>query len=214
MKKEICVLFDMDGVMIDTESQYDVIWKHIGDRYNVGIPNFEKVIKGTTLPNIINKYFSELTEEEQSNIEKTIDDFEAHMEFPEIPGSLKFVDELKAAGVKVGLVTSSTQTKLNAVNRVRHFDSLFDTIVAAERVVLGKPNPECYLIAARDLSVAPEDCIVFEDSFSGIEAGKAAGMKVVGLSTTHPADKLKDLVDFIIPDFRDFNLSRLKSIAE
>lgn len=212
MKKEFCVLFDMDGVMIDTESQYDIIWKHIGDRYGVGIPNFEKVIKGTTLPNILKKYFSDQTEEERLNIEKTIDDFETNMEFPEIPGSLKFVDELKANGIKVGLVTSSTQTKLNAVNKVRHFDELFDTIVAAERVVQGKPNPECYLLAAKDLNVEPKNCIVFEDSFAGLEAGRAAGMVVIGLATTHPADKLMPYTDTIIPDFKNFGLSEVEAI--
>jgi len=214
MKKEICVLFDMDGVMIDTETQYDVIWKHIGDRYNVGIPHFEKIIKGTTLPNIMKKYFSEQTDEERKNIEKMIDDFETNMEFPEIPGSLKFVDELKGNGIKVGLVTSSTQTKLNAVNKVRHFDKLFDTIVAAERVVQGKPNPECYLLAAKDLNVDPKDCVVFEDSFAGLEAGKAAGMTVVGLCTTHEAQKLMPYTDTIIPDFKNFGLVELEAIVK
>lgn len=212
MKKEICVLFDMDGVMLDTESQYDIVWKHIGDRYSVGVPNFEKVIKGTTLPNILKKYFSEQTAEEIKNIEKTIDDFEAGMEFPEIPGSLKFVDELKANGLKVGLVTSSTQTKLKAVNKVRNFDKLFDTIVSAERVANGKPNPECYLLAAKDLGVEPQNCIVFEDSFAGLEAGKAAGMTVIGLATTHSAEKLMPYTDTIIPDFKNFGLSELEAI--
>lgn len=214
MKREICVLFDMDGVMIDTESQYDIVWKHIGDKYKVGIPNFEKVIKGTTLPNIMKKYFSDLTEEDRQDIEKTIDDFETNMVFPEIPGSLRFVDELKAGGIKVGLVTSSTQTKLNAVNKVRHFDRLFDTIVAAERVVHGKPNPECYLLAAKDLKADPKDCIVFEDSFAGLEAGKAAGMTIVGLCTTHPAEKLMPYTDTIIPDFKNFGVSDLEAIVK
>ncbi|HCO66433.1 MAG TPA: HAD family phosphatase [Dysgonomonas sp.] len=214
MKKEICVLFDMDGVMIDTETQYDGIWREIGERYKIGIPHFEKVIKGTTLPNIINKYFSHLPASDQKDIEQEIDEFETKMEFPEIPGSLRLVDELKAAGIKVGLVTSSTQTKLNAVNKVRHFDELFDTIVAAERVVHGKPNPECYLIGARDLNVDPADCLVFEDSLNGIEAGKAAGMTVVGVATTLTADKLLPLVEIVIPDFSNFGLSDIEGIVK
>lgn len=214
MKKEICVLFDMDGVMIDTETQYDGIWREIGERYKIGIPHFEKVIKGTTLPNIINKYFSHLPAADQKDIEQEIDEFETKMEFPEIPGSLRLVDELKAAGIKVGLVTSSTQTKLNAVNKVRHFDELFDTIVAAERVVHGKPNPECYLIGARDLNVDPADCLVFEDSLNGIEAGKAAGMTVVGVATTLTADKLLPLVEIVIPDFSNFGLSDIEGIVK
>jgi len=212
MKKEICVLFDMDGVVIDTETQYDKLWKHLGDRYNVGIENFEKVIKGTTLPNIIKKYFSTLTEDEKDTIIREVDKFESNMDFPEIPGSLQFINELKSKGIKVGLVTSSTQTKLNSVNKERHLDQLFDTIVAAERVEHGKPNPECYLLAAQDLNVEPQDCIVFEDSFNGIQAGKAAGMKVIGLATTHSADELRDKTDIIIPDFKNFSPEELQAI--
>jgi len=211
MKKEICVLFDMDGVVLDTETQYDKIWKHIGERYSIGIPNFEKVIKGSTLPNIIKKYFSHLTQEEQDNIVKIIDDFETTMDFNEISGSLRFVDELKKNGIKVGLVTSSTQTKLDAVNKVQHLDQIFDTIVAAERVVQGKPNPECFLLGAQDLNAKPENCIVFEDSFAGIEAAMAAGMTVIALATTHSADRLRDKADTIIPDFKNFGIEDLEA---
>ena len=163
-------------------------------------------------PNIIKKYFSELTQEEQDNIVKSTDEFELTMSFHEIPGALKFVDELKANGLKVGLVTSSMQTKLDAVNKVQHFDKIFDAIVSGDRVVLGKPNPECFLLAAKDLGVKPENCIVFEDSFAGIEAGKAAGMFVIGLSTTHPADQVKEKTSVIISNFNDFNLEKLKSL--
>lgn len=209
MEDNICVLFDMDGVMIDTEPQYDIFWKHAGDRYNVGISNFEKVIKGTTLPNILKKYFSHLTQDELNNLSENLDKFEANMKFEEIPGSVAFVNKLKSKGIKVGLVTSSTDTKLIAVNKAKQFDQLFDTIVSATRVAEGKPNPRCFLLAAEDLGVDPKNCVVFEDSFAGIEAGKAAGMKVIGLSTTNSADSLNDKCCKVIPNFKDFSIDDL-----
>lgn len=212
MKNNICVLFDMDGVMIDTEPQYDIFWKHAGDKYNTGITDFEKVIKGTTLPNILKKYFSHLTQEELNNLSDSLDKFEANMNFEEIPGSVDFVKEIKAKGIKVGLVTSSTDTKLIAVNKAKQFDLLFDTVVSATRVTEGKPNPRCFLLAAEDLSVDPKDCIVFEDSFAGIEAGKAAGMKVIGLSTTNSANLLEDKCIKVIPDFKNFSVQDLLSV--
>lgn len=212
MDNNICVLFDMDGVMIDTEPQYDVFWKHAGDRYNIGIANFEKIIKGTTLPNILKKYFSHLTQEELTTLCDDLDKFEVDMNFEEISGSVRFVEELKAKGIKVGLVTSSTDSKLVAVNKSKQFDKLFDTIVSAARVSEGKPNPRCFLLAAEDLGVAPECCIVFEDSFAGIEAGRAAGMKVIGLSTTNAADLLEDKCSRVIPDFDNFSIEELLSI--
>lgn len=213
MENKICVLFDMDGVMIDTEPQYDNIWRYIAGKYNIDIPDFEKIIKGTTLPNILKKYFSHLSEDELKDIERILDEFEADMNFPEIAGALKFLDELKLENIKVGLVTSSTQTKLKSVNKVRHFNLLFDTIVSAERVLHGKPNPECYLLAAEDLGVLPQNCVVFEDSLAGIEAGKSAGMTVIALSTTYPAELLDNRADIVIPDFGNFSVDELYRIC-
>lgn len=212
MGKEICVLFDMDGVILDTEPQYTKIWKHIGDKYNVGIPDFEKKIKGTTLPNILKKYFSELTEDEKSNLIKELDKSEATMDFPEVVGALELAKELKSRGVKIGLVTSSTDTKINEVNKKKHFDHLFDIIITGSQVKEGKPNPECYLLAAKGLKIDPSNCIVFEDSFAGIEAGKAAGMTVIALSTTNSTELLRKEVPVVIPDFKNFGLAELQSI--
>ncbi|NDW09379.1 HAD family phosphatase [Dysgonomonas sp. 520] len=209
MNKDICVLFDMDGVMIDTETQYDVIWKHLGDKYNAGIENFEKVIKGTTLPNILKKYFSHLNENELKSLEDELDKFEASMKFPEIPGSVAFVKSLKDAGFKVGLVTSSTNTKMIGVNKEKRFDMLFDTIVSAERVVKGKPDPECFLLAAKDSHADPQNCIVFEDSFAGIEAATKAGMTVIGVSTTNSVESLKDKCAKVIPNFEELSINDL-----
>ena len=103
---------------------------------------------------------------------------------------------------------------MKGVNRDKGFDKLFDTIVSAERVEYGKPNPECYLLAAKDLNVKPENCIVFEDSFAGIEAGNAAGMVVVGLATTNPANMLEDKTVKVIPDFSDFSIADLEAIGQ
>lgn len=201
MKKYTCALFDMDGVMLDTETQYDKFWKHTGDKYNVGIGNFEKVIKGTTLPGIMSKYFSEHTEEEKNNIVKALDKFESEMIFPEINGSIAFVQKLKDSGIKVGLVTSSTDTKMVGVNRERQFDKFFDTVVTASDVKNGKPHPDCYLLAAKNMEINPEECLVFEDSFAGMEAGNSAGMTVIGVATTHSAKSLEGKCSRTINDF-------------
>lgn len=201
MKNITCALFDMDGVMIDTEPQYSIFWKQTGDKYKVGIANFESVIKGTTMPNILKKYFAHVPSRKIKELLDEHDRFEEQMSFPEIQGSVKFVEQLKEQGIKVGLVTSSSETKLEGVNREKHFDKLFDTIVSAARVKNGKPNPECYLLAAKELGVDPANCIVFEDSFAGLEAGNAAGMTTVGVATTHPANNLSGKCNKVINNF-------------
>lgn len=207
-----CVLFDMDGVMLDTEPLYDKFWEHAADKYNIGIPNFAKQIKGTTLPNILKKYFSEYTQEERDRLEKEVHEYESNMIFEQIPGSIQFVKALKKNGIKVGLVTSSTMTKMNAVNKQKEFDKLFDTIVTAEDVTHGKPDPQCFLVGANNLKADPGNCFVFEDSFAGIEAGNKAGMKVIGLATTNTANALADKCIAVIRDFENFKVDDLKTM--
>lgn len=212
MKKVICALFDMDGVMIDTESQYDKFWKHTGERFGLGIQDFEKKIKGATLPGILKRFFSEYDEKDIRNISADLDKFEAQMSFDEIAGSVNFVKELKSKGVTVGLVTSSSITKMNGVNNALHFDELFDIVITAADIEHGKPAPDCFLLAAKKLNINPQDCIVFEDSFAGIEAGTAAGMTVIGLATTNSKESLESKCQAVIPNFEGFTLEKLEEL--
>lgn len=195
-------LFDFDGVIVDTEPIYDLFWNDAAERYGLGIENFAQKIKGTTLPNILEKYFAGYPEEFCQKVIRESTDYEKGMSFPPMPGSIEFLQMLKAHGVKTGLVTSSDDTKVERAFRLLPLENLFDTVVTADRITEGKPDPMCYLLAASDLKTDPADCLVFEDSFAGIQAGNAAGMRVIGLSTTNPADALKEQVYAIIPDFR------------
>lgn len=194
-------LFDFDGVLADTEKLYDVFWDEMGERHHTGIPHFDSLIKGTTLVGIIEKYFSDRTDEEKQQIMDESNHFDYNMPMPPMPGSFEFVKLLKERGVQVGLVTSSDDRKLaHAFDELPVMKGLFDTIVSANRITKGKPDPMCYLLAAQDLGRRPEDCLVFEDSFAGIQAGNAAGMHVIALSTTNPAEKLQDRAYRVIPN--------------
>lgn len=212
--KNIYVLFDMDGVVIDSEAQYDHFWIPIAERYNIETPNFDQIIKGTTVPNILKKYFPHLSDSEKDNLMKELEDFESKMDFPYIPGAFEFISELKENNIKIGLVTSSLEKKLTKVNEQTNLIELFDTIVSGNRVVNGKPNPECYLLAAKDLGADPKDCIVFEDAFAGIEAGTRAGMTVIGLSTTNDEKDLADKCKAVIPDFTHMNYDTFLTLIE
>ena len=211
MIKNIAFLFDLDGVIIDTEPQYDIFWKKTAEKYKLGIDNFERIIKGTILPNILSNYFSFLPESEQQEIAVANQAFELEMDIIPVPGALTFLEEAKKAGIPIGLVTSSDECKIEyAFNRlpIRQY---FDTIVSADRIIHGKPDPMCYILAAQDLGVSPENCYVFEDSFNGIKSGNAAGMKVIGLSTTNSDESIaKDCIK-VIPDFCNFPVYSLCS---
>jgi HAD superfamily hydrolase (TIGR01509 family) len=201
MENKIAALFDLDGVIIDTEPQYDLFWQKAGKDYRTGIENFEQLIKGTTLPNILSTYFTHLSRKEREELEAVLHAFELRMDIVPIPGVLEFLSELKRSGIKLGLVTSSDNEKMDMVCRALPLKACFDTFVTADRVIKGKPDPMCYLLAAEDLKVSPENSYVFEDSINGIAAGNAAGMKVIGLSTTLPAESIRDKAVAVIPDF-------------
>jgi HAD superfamily hydrolase (TIGR01509 family) len=195
------VLFDFDGVLADTEPIYDIFWNQAGKRYNTGIENFAKIIKGATLPDIIANHFNDRTEEEKQTIIRESAAYEKNMPLPAMPGSMEFLHLLKKHQVTMGLVTSSDREKIERAIALYQLDRIFDTIVTSDRITKGKPDPMCYLLAASDLNVSPGDCLVFEDSFAGIQAATEAGMQVIALSTTNPAESLQNKASRIIPGF-------------
>ncbi len=203
MTKISTVLFDFDGVIADTEPQYDIYIEELGEKHNLGIENFAALVKGTTTPYILENYFSHLSNEERSKIEQDMSDFEQRMDFPLVSGVMEYINYLKGNNYKIGLVTSSQEVKMKRALKLLNLSETFDTVVTAARIIDGKPNPMCYLLAAEDLNSVPEECIVFEDSFHGIQAGKSAGMQVVGLSTTINKKDLGEKVNHVIPDFSD-----------
>lgn len=211
MKKIDCILFDLDGVVLDTESQYDAFWENAGKKYKPGVENFAKKIKGTTLPDLLKKHFSDLSQVELKQLIAEIELLEKNMELREMPNALLLARSLKEAGYKIGIVTSSTESKMAKVNAALHLDDLFLTIVTSADVNRGKPNPDCYLLGAERLNSNPENCIVFEDSLSGINAASSAGMIVVGLATTLPKEDLvkQGKCNAIINGFEDLTIDKL-----
>lgn len=203
MGKITAVLFDFDGVVADTEGLYAVFWGNIAERYRLNIPDFTLQVKGMTMGAIFENFFPGYPEAEKQRIIEECMDYEYRMEFREVPGAIGFIQWMKDRDYRVGLVTSSPDSKLKFALERLHLSDAFDTVVSADRIVRGKPDPMCYRLAAADLKVPPDECVVFEDSFFGIEAGKRAGMRVIGLSTTNPAKKIAEKADAVIPDFTD-----------
>ncbi len=201
MKQLKTALFDFDGVIADTESIYDTFWDEMGLRYQVPYEHFAHIIKGTTVFQIIDKYFSKFPKETQTKIIKESNEFDYTMPIPPLPGSVKFVKELKKNGVKIGLVTSSDNKKMVRALQLLDLTDTFDTLVTSNRITRSKPDPMCFLLGASDLKTEPAQCLVFEDSLAGIEAGNRAGMRVIGLSTTNPAEAIRDKVYTVIPNF-------------
>lgn len=201
-------LFDLDGVVFDTEPQYTVFWGSQCRLYHPEHPGLEHEIKGSTLDQIYDRWFAGELERERPAITRRLNEFESQMEYIYIAGLEEFVKDLRKQGFKTAIVTSSNQIKMEAVYRAHpEVRSLFDAILTSEDFEYSKPHPDCYLKAAARLGVEPAACIVFEDSFNGLRSGRAAGMKVVGLATTNPAESIRELSDIQISDYRRLSIS-------
>ena len=210
----IAALFDFDGVIMDTEPQYTLFWDAIGKVYYPEIENFGHHIKGQSLKELYKNYFGE-TEGLQDFITQKLLEFEGQMHFEYIDGVVAFMNELREKGVRLAIVTSSNDAKMaNAYREHPELKSMVDAIITADRVTHSKPHPECFLLGAETLDVPVENCIVFEDSFHGIEAGNRAGMKVIGLATTNPAEAIADKVSLTISDFVGFSFEKMTSVLE
>lgn len=212
MNQPIAALFDLDGVVFDTERQYTVYWQQVGQRYHPAITDFAQRIKGRTLVEIFQEYFDGQPEA-QAEISRGLVDFESRMHYDYLPGVEAFLDELRRNRVPRALVTSSNRAKMACAHRARpELTTHFDAILVAEDLGRSKPYPDGYLRAAERLGVSPTRCVVFEDSFSGLEAGRRAGGAVVGLATTNPAEAIATRCDRVIPDFRAFTVSDMVSL--
>ena len=209
MKKErrIIALFDLDGVVLDTENQYSIFWGNIGKKYHPEIEHFEKKIKGQTLSQIYERFFKDNLAL-QKTITSELNIFEENMTFPYIAGAKEFIISLRKESIATAVVTSSNERKMNNVYRSKpEFKSLFDRILTADMFKASKPAPDCFLLGAEVFMTEPRNCVVFEDSLHGLEAGRRAEMKVVGLSTTNSKETIKDLADMVIPDFRNYTVN-------
>lgn len=210
--KCIAALFDFDGVVMDTETQYSLFWNKIGKQYFPQIEEFGRIIKGQTLVNIYAKYFAGM-EKEQQDITARLNQFEKDMAYEYIPGVVDFMKDLRAHGVKMAIVTSSNDLKMANVYKAHpELKELVDRILTAEMFTRSKPAPDCFLLGAEVFGTVPQNCVVFEDSFHGLEAGNAAGMAVVGLCTTNPKEAIADKCKLVIPDFAAFSFEKMKAL--
>lgn len=209
------VLFDLDGTLVDSMG----LWKEIdieflGARGLSCEDDLQEKIEGMS--------FTETAQFFQSNyhLTESVEELKAiwnHMaehkyrhEVPLKPGVLPFLDALKARNIRMGIATSNSEELVAAVNDAYHFDRYMDCIVTACSVCKGKPAPDVYLEAARQLNVSPADCLVFEDILKGIQAGKNAGMKVCGVEDSYSAAWREEKIrqsDYYITSYAEIDLS-------
>lgn len=205
--KRFGALFDLDGVLIDSEGRYTEFWDGIERIYPTGIPDYARAIKGTTLETIMENYDDP---DVRYDITERLHRFQQEMPFELYDGVERFLDSLSAEKVPMAIVTSSDPVKMEQLrNRLPGFVERFDVVIDGGMVIHSKPDPEGYCLAAKKIEMPSECCIVFEDSIQGLHAGRAAGGKVVAIATTWPRATVSPFADLTVDRLAELTPERL-----
>ncbi len=206
------VIFDMDGTLIDSMWIWPDIDQVYLERYDLTQPeDFHRAMEGMSYREVA-QYFLDTFPSLPRTREEIMEDwtqmaYERYMtQVPLKTGAGEFIQRMRKMGKKIGIATSNGRRLVDDTLEALKITDLFDSVRTACEVASGKPAPDVYLLVAKDMGVAPERCLVFEDVPMGILAGKNAGMKVCAVEDdfSKPQEKKKrELADYYIQDYED-----------
>ncbi|WP_136607910.1 beta-phosphoglucomutase [Paenibacillus dokdonensis] len=209
-------LFDLDGVLVDTAKYHFLAWKRLAEELGFTFTEHDNerlkgVSRMASLDILLEIGGVSLDDETKISLAEKKNgwyvDYISHMDESEIlPGALAFLQDLKAAGILVALGSASKNalTILNNTKMVPYFDAIIDGTKTAS----AKPDPEVFLLGAKELNVSPSECIVFEDAEAGIEAAIRAGMRSIGIGSKATLGR----ADEVVPSLQEMSISRLNDI--
>ncbi|NNE02773.1 MAG: beta-phosphoglucomutase [Eudoraea sp.] len=216
--EKIGFIFDLDGVIVDTAKYHYLAWKKLAEELGIGFTEeqneqFKGVSRKRCLEILLEmggltvskEQFNAWLEEKNVDYLKYIDKMDASEILPDVPKVLSY---LKKHNVPMALGSASK----NAVPILKKVGliSYFNAIVDGTHVTKAKPDPEVFLIAAKDLGLEPEDCIVFEDALAGIEASNAAGMISIGIGDKNTLTQAR----YNFNDFTEIEIDFIRELAQ
>jgi beta-phosphoglucomutase family hydrolase len=211
-------IFDMDGTLIDNTPFHFMSWQALFRKYHKGELSrhaYYTEISGVPIIETLKRIFG--TGHDEAYLKELLrekEEFYRQEYWPHlvaIKGLENFLTELKDDGVKMAMATSATVEDIDFILNKIPIRGDFNEIVNSSMVKKPKPHPQIFLKAAELLNIPPERCVVFEDSLAGIKAANAAGMKVVGITTGHPASDLYP-VDLVIDDYTSLTPANLAAL--
>ena len=203
MKTDFAVIFDMDGVICHTNPYHSRAFRAFFAKRDLN-PSDEEfaqhmfgksnsyILKHFLQREIVGEEFGQMEDEKESLFRQL---YEPYVE--PIANFSAFLQDLKNHGVKTAVATSAPRANLDLISGKLDLPASMDSFMASEDVTRHKPDPQVYLTSAERLGMKPEDCVVFEDSFSGVSAAINAGMKVVGVLSSHSKEELPPCDEYI-----------------
>lgn len=212
------IIFDMDGVIVHSNPAHKEAIQVFCKKYNQDLSEtfLENQLYGRTNKEWIPELFGDISPEKLKELADEKEQMFRDMFTPEdhiVKGILNFLEELKSQNIPMAVATSAPVENADFILSRLEIEDYFEFVLDSSHVNKGKPDPEVYLKASKALDKSPENCIVFEDSVSGVQAGLKAGTSVVGVTTTHSAEEL-DSCHLVIENFVDLGLEDLLSLTE
>lgn len=217
MKTQFAVIFDMDGVICHTNPYHSQAFRQFFAKRNLS-PTDEEfaqhmfgksnsyILKHFLQRDVVGEEFAQLEDEKESLFREI---YEPHVD--PVHGFLAFLKDLKTHGIKTAVATSAPRANLDLIAGKLELSESMESFMASEDVTKHKPDPQVYLTSAERLGVKPENCVVFEDSFSGVSAALNAGMKVVGVLTSHSLSELPPCNEYI-KDYQEMTYERVAEL--
>ncbi len=202
--KHIGFIFDMDGVIIDNMRTHEHAWLELFRDLGVEIDinEFHRETAGMKATEVLRYFLGNRFAKAE------LEQFSAQKEFlyrvlfrkklKPMKGLMSFLKEAQKRHIPMGLATGGGKANIDFVLDGLNLRKHFQSVLGASDVKQGKPNPEIYLKSAAALGLSPEQCFVFEDALPGIEAARRAGMKVVGIATTHHVSFMRKIPNVIL----------------
>lgn len=210
--------FDLDGTLIDNNAYHILAWQEFYRRRNrvLDIEDYKTNFNGRTMPDVIRHVFQQ-ADMRKEDIDRYTDEKESlyrELYAPHIQpvnGLLRLLEELYQKNIPMVIATSGIQVNIEFMFSHLPIRKYFTKVIKGNDITYGKPHPEIYQLAARELGLPPERCIAFEDATVGILSAKGAGMKVVALTTTHSPGELSG-ADLIVKDFKGIAIASLQNL--
>jgi beta-phosphoglucomutase len=211
------VIFDLDGVIVDTHPAHKLAWKSLcaSLRKELDDRDLEFVVEGHKRADILRHFLGELTAEQVADYgarkEALFRRYAGQVRIVE--GALSFLDQVTSAGLSIALASCASRARVEYMLRQFAMQSRFGSVVSGDDVPQGKPDPAIFLLAARQLGIAPENILVCEDAVNGVEAAKLAGMKCLAIAGNGRGPLLQHAgADRVVPDFSNVRLADLQCL--
>ncbi len=211
------VIFDLDGVLVDSHPLHKQAWKRLLASLgkSVGDAELEIILDGKKREELLRHFLGDLTEEQIECYGREKDEFfrEEEHSLQTIAGVREFLGELHNAAIPLAVASAGSRARVTGILGRLGLMPYFQAVVTGDQVPAGKPDAAIFQKAAAQLHVAPEESLVVEDSVSGVQAAKAAGMKCLGIAAPLRVKAIREAgADDVLPDFVGTSTKQIRKL--